>query len=492
MNQRLNRTIGTMVVAEVTDPARLTIRVVSTLRLSPVVVVSPQSRRPGLLDSEIAVVGVAMHGFFRDLRVGWRLLWRANPITWPALLSFVSGIGVNLTILRVAENLFYVPIPDRDRVVLAWSKNQHSGANRVPASWREFRYWKRESSSFEKLAAYEARPFTLGVQPRRRANGAVVEGEYFTLTGARPALGSAIDPSAWPMFRTAVISYRLWQRQWGGDKGVLGSALILDGTPFTVAGVLSADYEVLPEVDFWIQAEPKAGQKGSLWVLGKLRPGLSIEQARQEMETVASAYAEEASDNTAPRGAILSPVSIGVFDEDFRFIIMAVACAAVAVLVVASLNISGLLLTAALGRGRELAIRQAFGVSSWRIVRQLVSESVPLGLLSAAFSGLGSYWAGRIVFGLLPIAGSRQAPENFLATIGCALALALVAVPAWWVTPGACTRHSTQWRKSMCPMPCARSRQSPSSSMAAADIKESWSRSPGSSRDLTVTFSSLI
>lgn len=369
-----------------------------------------------------------MHSFFLDLRVGWRLLWRANPITWPALLSFVLGIGVNLTILRVAENLFYVPIPDRDRVVLAWSRTQRSGANRVPASWGEFRYWKRESRSFEKLAAYEARSFTLGVQPRRRANGAVVDGEYFTLTGARPALGSAVDPSARPMFGTAVISYRLWQRQWGGDKGVLGSALTLDGTPFTVVGVLSADYEVLPEVDFWIQAEPKAGQKGSLWVLGKLRPGLSIEQARQEMETVASGYADDASDDTELRGAILSPVSMGVFDEDFRFFLIAVACAAVAVLVVASLNISGLLLTAALGRGRELAIRQALGASPWRIVRQLVTESVPLGLLSAAFSWLGAYWAGRIVFGLLPIAGSRQAPENFLVTTGCALALALVAV----------------------------------------------------------------
>lgn len=378
-----------------------------------------------------------MHGFFLDLRVGWRLLWRANPITWPALLSFVLGIGVNLTILRVAENLFYVPIPDRDRVVLAWSKNQHSGANRVPASWREFRYWKRESRSFEKLAAYEARPFTLGVQPRRRANGAVVEGEYFTLTGARPALGSAVDPSARPMFRTTVISYHLWQRQWGGDKGVLGSALILDGTPFTVVGVLSADYEVLPEVDFWIQAEPKEGQKGSLWVLGKLRPGLSIEQARQEMETVASGYAEDASDDAEPRGAILSPVSMGVFDEDLRFILIAVACAAVAVLVVASLNISGLLLTAALGRGREFAIRQALGASPWRIIRQVASESVPLGLLSAAFAWLGSYWAGRIVFGLLPIAGSRQAPENFLATIGCALALALVAVVIASTAPAA-------------------------------------------------------
>ncbi len=369
-----------------------------------------------------------MHSFFLDLRVGWRLLWRANPITWPALLSFVLGIGVNLTILRVAENLFYVPIPERDRVVLAWSRNQRSGANRVPASWREFRYWKRESRSFEKLAAYEARTFTLGVQPRRRANGAVVEGEYFTLTGAQAALGSAVDPSARPMFGTAVISYRLWQRQWGGDKGVLGTALILDGTPFTVVGVLSPDYEVLPEVDFWIQAEPKAGQKGSLWVLGKLRPGVSIEQARQEMESVASGYAEGASDDATPRGAILSPASMGVFDEDFRFIIIAVACAAGAVLVVASLNISGLLLTAALGRSRELAIRQAFGASPWRIVRQLVSESVPLGLLSAAFSWLGSYWAGRIVFGSLPIAGPRQAPEHFLATIGCALALALVAV----------------------------------------------------------------
>lgn len=347
-----------------------------------------------------------MQTLLQDLRFGWRMLLRRPAFSAIAILALALGIGANAAIFSVVNTVLLKPLPYREpqRLVLVWT----SFLPDLPQNWvsgPEVADFRERCASFEDLAVLNWPTFNLtGAGDPEQLQAGLASAGLFPMLGVAPIHGRTFTPDddLPGAERAVLLSYGFWQRRFGGDIRIVNSQISLDGQNATVVGILPDGFGIMPpdaqspkQVDVWApQARDfRTMPRGShfLRVIGLLKPGVTVEQARAEVETVAAQMNREFYDN-AGFGATVAPL-LGHVTREVRPYLWLMLGAVGCVLLIACANVANLLLANAVAREREMALRSALGAGRFRLLRQLVSESLLLGLIGAA-AGLLMAWAG--------------------------------------------------------------------------------------------------
>ena len=420
---------------------------------------------------------------WQDVRYGYRLLRRSPLFTLTAALSLAVGIGANTSIFSVASAMLFRPLPgiaEPSRLVdIGRTQDGHDFDNSSYPNYLDIR--ARVTTLADVYAIkFESQPMGLGGQDgAERLYGAIVSANYFSVLGTRAHAGRLLTPSddegAPGSHPVMVISYELWQRRFGGRAEVVGETVPLNGHPFTIVGVTPPGFQgtTLLRSDAWVPisatplASPRLGaslltSRQSVWLLmgGRLKPGVTVAQARAELLAIGAALEREFPQINRGKGltAMASAVVPGHIDVFAGFLGLLMAIVGL-VLTIACVNLSGMLLARAAGRRREIAVRLAIGASRWRLIRQMLTETA---LLFAVGCGLGlalARWFRALLLAVLPslpVPVGIDMPTDvrvlafavgvsFLAAVLCGLAPALQAsrpdlVPALKVDGGAIGR----------------------------------------------------
>jgi putative ABC transport system permease protein len=346
----------------------------------------------GLKDELRQARGLRLIDEFRqDTRYAVRQLRRGRGLAVVAVLAV--GVGVNLAVFSVihATLLRPLPHPDPDRLVAISSFHLELGREHQ-TSPLDFFDFEQRSTSFARLAAYYPPGFTLtGSGQAERVAGGRASSGIFDVFGVRPALGRGFlreeDKAG---ARVAVIGHGVWSRRYQQDPNVIGKAILLSGAPYTIIGVLPEGFHSpalwprMPEVWVPLGVDPNVGRRDArmLRVIGRLRPDVSIDGARAELDVIAKALAAAYPDTNAGTGVTIVSL-LEQLTRDARPSLFMLAAAVAALLLVACGNAAGLLIGGTLVRQQEFATRLALGAGRGRIVRQIVAENVVIGLLAA-------------------------------------------------------------------------------------------------------------
>jgi len=364
----------------------------------------------------------------QDLRYTARTLGRARGFTTVAILVLALGIGANTAAFSVTDYVLIrpLPFPAADRLVKVWE--ELPGYREMELSPANYRDWKRMSSVFEDFEAFVTIPVNLvGEGNPERIESARVTGNLFALLGVQPLVGrpitSADDQNGAPL--TAVLSYGLWRGAFGADTGVLGRKVNLDGAPYVVVGIMPPGFRFPnQEVELWVPFQfPEAAfadrNDNYLEGIARLRRGVSLQQARAEMDTIADQLRSQYPKELEHTGALVNAMREEL-SEQSRLLLLALAGAALCVLLIACTNLANLLLARAMARQKELAVRSALGAGRERLVRQLVTESMVLSLLGGLFGVLLAALALPLLTRLVPSLPVSGVPSIDLRVLGFA------------------------------------------------------------------------
>jgi putative ABC transport system permease protein len=340
-----------------------------------------------------------------------RSLLRRPLFASVAVLTLALGIATCLSVFSIVNAVLLKPLPypDPDRKVMLWEINPAKGADLVQASPANFLDWHGQSRVFQSLAAYTTGMSSLsGRSEPRRVSVAYVSGELFSVLGVRPSRGRALSreddlPGA---KQFTVLSDRLWRSAYSGDPGILGKVVEIDGQPCEVAGVMPAGFRFPEDADIWatMNLGPEASSLRDshyLQVVGDLRPGVTLAQARSEMGVIAGRLGQRypvTNGGWTVRVVSLHDQLVG----DVRPALLTIFGAVGLVLLLACLNISTLILARALGRRKESSVRIALGASRWSLARQFLAEGILLACLGGALGLLMAYWGIALLTSLSP------------------------------------------------------------------------------------------
>ncbi|HMG02539.1 MAG TPA: ABC transporter permease [Edaphobacter sp.] len=365
----------------------------------------------------------------QDVAYGIRQLRRSWVTSLLAVVTLGVGIGAVAAVFSILYAVVLHPLPfaQPDRIVNVWSTRQGRDDVVTP---RNFDSWRRETHSFERLAALEHVTFTLaGKSSSSQVSGGAVSQEFFSVFGASPMFGRtfAVEDDLPPRRHLAVLSYRLWRERFGEDRSVLGQQVVLDREAYTVIGVMPRSFDVRPDgEEVWVPlalSGQEMGWGGILNVVGRLRHGVTLRQAQAEMDVEARVLEQrypEMNHNRAIRVKEFSRDLVG----DYRQKLMILLAAVGAVFLIACANVANLLFARGTGRERELAIREALGATRGRIVRQLLTESFVLGL-AGAFVGL---LLAAVLVRVAKVLGTAVVPRLGEASINLPVLLVLLGL----------------------------------------------------------------
>ncbi len=340
-----------------------------------------------------------------DIRFGLRKLVKNPGFTLTAVLALSLGIGANATVFAIVNGILFKNMPfvdDRILYLAARNLDRNDGSNGV--SWPDFRDWRAQAKSFDALGAYNFDQFNVtdkGGVPSRH-NVSEITANSFSIIGQKPVIGrdfTAADeaPSANPV---AILGYRIWQDQYGKNPAVLGQSIRINSVPTTIIGVMRSGLVFPIDTEIWTVLHPGANAEKraerNYSAFGHLTAGATNKQARAEMITIGRNL-ETAYPETNRR----MTVKVDTFNEmingpELTLLMAALMGAVLFVLLIACANVANMLLARAVERSREISIRIALGAGRWRIIRQLLIESVMLSILGGVFGWLISVWGLRI------------------------------------------------------------------------------------------------
>jgi len=355
----------------------------------------------------------------QDVRVALRGLRRTPGFTLVAVLTLALGIGANSALFSVLRSVLLRPLPyaDAGQLVQVWSDHRQKG--RAQPEWMtppDFVDWRDGNRTFSGMAAYQGwAPDLTGTGEPEALGGVLVSGNYFNVLGVSPARGRLLtmaDDDAGAE-RVVVLSDAVWRRRFGSDPGILGKSITLNAEPWTVVGVLPPEFrpplQVSPEVYRPIRRPATSGcGRGCvvLRVIGRMKPGVTIEQAQADVAGIAARLARTFPATNDKVGAWLIPLHEQITGKT-REPLLALGAAVGFVLLIACVNLANLLLVRGAGRARELGVRAALGAGRGRLVRQLLTESSVLAVVGGAL-GLALGVAGSGILSTLVPDGVRQ------------------------------------------------------------------------------------
>src|SRR5215475_2606662 len=358
--------------------------------------------------------------FRQDLRFGARMLIKSPGFTLVAALTLALGIGANTAIFSVIEGVMLRPLPYQgsDRLCMLWKSVPARNIEWDWTSYPTIRDWREQSKSFEDMAII-LRPDGSEVILQsdagpERIQGSKVLGNFFGMLGVRPLLGRTFtDDEAQRGDDLVVLSYGFWQQRFAGDSAVLGRALKIDNRSATVIGVMPASFQFPDKnAQLWllISADqrwptfqlPKYRMVDAFSALARLKPGISIEEARAEMNAVAGRLAVQYPETDANLGIRVTPLFDQIAGAQLRRALWILGGAVLCALLIACSNIASLLVARGAARRKELAVRTALGASTWRLLRQLATENILLSLLGGVIGLSIAHWALLVLLALVP------------------------------------------------------------------------------------------
>ena len=354
-----------------------------------------------------------METLLKDISYGIRTLIKSPGFTAVAILALTLGIGANTAIFSVVNSVLLRPLPysDPGRLMQLWEASEKRGRSEVPASYPNFADWRDQNHVFEHVAAYSDWSFNLtGAGEPERIRSAIVSPTFFAVLGIKPIRGrvflSGEDERGKDL--VAVISESLWQRRFNSDPNIVGRLLNLDDKSFTVVGVIARGVQtpLLPdEIELWAPVShgfALTNRYGHyLSVIARLKPDATQQQAQADMNTIAGRLEQQYPESNKGRGVRVVPLTEQVVGN-LRTSLFVMLGAVVFVLLIASANVANMLLARAAGRQKEIAIRTALGAGRWRIVRQLLTESMLLALISGTLGLLVALWGIGLLVALSP------------------------------------------------------------------------------------------
>ncbi|HEY9434846.1 MAG TPA: ABC transporter permease [Blastocatellia bacterium] len=344
-----------------------------------------------------------MRTLLQDLRYGARMLWKSPGFTLIAVITLSLGIGANTAIFSVIDALMLRSLPFRetDNLFQVWETDVKRGYNEMDASYPNFADWRDQNQVFEQIAIYSGGTYNLaGAAEPERTQGAIVSPSFFPLLGVKPMLGRVFLPEEDHPNKvfSVVMSERLWRRRFNSDPQIIGRTISLDTESFTVVGVVPniSDLAGLPnDTDLWIPISHSYGfdnRRGHGYlVMARLKPGVTRAQAQADMDRIAGSLAIRLPDSNTGHGVKLVPLQEQIVG-DYKLALLALLGAVLFVLLIASANVANMLLARAAGRQKEISIRSALGAGRFRLIRQLLAESLLLAGLGGAAGLLLAVW----------------------------------------------------------------------------------------------------
>jgi putative ABC transport system permease protein len=355
---------------------------------------------------------------WQDLRYGFRLLLKNPGFTVVAVLTLALGIGANTAIFSIVNGVLFRSLPYRnaDKLVMVWHHRPQNPTGEIPASFPDVQDWKKENHVFEGLAAYAFNRFRVtGQEGPDETRGIFATPDLFPVLGANPLLGRTLLPSD-DRERVVVLSHRLWQRRYNGDPAVIGKTIVLNAESYAIVGVMPPGFLFpTPEIELWLSFASIYSTVGNAtigdWissrslrgyrVIARLKNGVSIEPAEAEMNTIANRLAHAYPDSNANLGIHLVPIRkqlLGNIQAALLVLLGAVGF----ILLMACANVANLMLVRTATRDREIAVRRALGAGQFRLVRQLLTESLLLAILGGMLGLLLAFWGVDVILTLSP------------------------------------------------------------------------------------------
>ncbi len=343
-----------------------------------------------------------MYSLRQDLRFALRQLRKSPGFTTVAVLTLALGIGAATAMFSVIYSTVLRPLPfaDPDRIV--YLETHAAAAYIQPASWPSYLDERAQNKSFEALAGYSAYSginLDTGSQVVHLRNTATSD-HFFDVLGVKPLLGRTFLPGEEQDGRNsvAILSYEVWEQNFGANPNIVGTSVHIDGFPYTIVGVMPAGFRFpvgVPNTVYTPLRVPKELRtaRGDHWlqVIGRVKPGISIEQAQADMNRVLADIGRSYPDTDKGRTARALPLTMFITGQDQRQALWVMAAGVLFVLLIACVDVAVMLLARGVGRQREMAIRTALGAGRVRIVRQILLENLVLGLV-AAVAGLLIAW----------------------------------------------------------------------------------------------------
>ncbi len=348
----------------------------------------------------------------QDVRYALRMLWKHRFATFVCAGALALGIGANTAIFSMAEAFLLHPVPleDVNRIVAMVDSQPHRSVEDTPVAPATYLDWQGQAKSFEQVGAYrwDGVNFTGDGTPQK-IQDFLITPNFFSVLGVQPQIGRSFlaEEDQPGRNQELILSYGLWERRYASDPNILGKIVKVDGKPFTIVGVMAKGFDYPMSAEAWLPMAFDARQRvdrdnRQLWVLGRLKPKVSVAQAKAEMLTIARHQADAYPDsykNFQLRVMPLGEYAAGDLNRQYTLLLLG---AVAFVLLIACADVANVQFARVSGRQKELAVRAAMGASRARIVRQLLIESVLLSLFGAVIGICLAQWMLTVILSHMP------------------------------------------------------------------------------------------